>query len=269
MKRRIKDYFRTKGFYISLMAGAICIVAIAALFLNTISSTDDAGDIAQRLDRSAEIADKELYIPDTETAAPDIPADEPEKTDTDAGTAKAEDKDTPKKNKKNKTKDEAKNEEKDKKEQGVTVMGSGKNVSSMSFDQDKGIIWPVTGEVIMKYSADSPVYFKTLGQYRTNPALIISAKEGTNVCSAVDAVVTKVSENEEIGKYVETSIGDNYKIIYGQLDGIQVEKGSVLKEGELIGSVAAPTKYYVEEGSNLYLQMLSGKETVDPLIFLK
>ena len=262
MKRRIKDYFRTKGFYISLMAGAICIVAVAALFLNTFNSTDDADDISQRLDQSAEIADKEFYVPDITTESPETATEEPKKNDTGEEKNSAEKKSSKKKNKKDKSQEEDK-------KQGVTVMESGKNVSNLSFDQEEGIIWPVTGEVIMKYSADSPVYFKTLGQYRTNPALIISANEGANVCSATDAVVTKVSENEEIGKYVETSIGDNYKIIYGQLDGIQVEKGSVLKEGELIGSLAAPTKYYVEEGSNLYMQMLSGDEPVDPLIFLK
>ena len=245
MKRRIKDYFRTKGFYISLMAGAICIVAIAALFLNTFNSTDDADDISQRLDQSAEIADKEFYVPDITTESPETATEEPKKNDTGEEKNSAEKKSSKKKNKKDKSQEEDK-------KQGVTVMESGKNVSNLSFDQEEGIIWPVTGEVIMKYSADSPVYFKTLGQYRTNPALIISANEGANVCSATDAVVTKVSENED-----------------GQLDGIQVEKGSVLKEGELIGSLAAPTKYYVEEGSNLYMQMLSGDEPVDPLIFLK
>lgn len=262
MKKRIKDYFRTKGFYISLMAGAICIVAVAALFLNTLSSTDDANNITQNLDQSAEIADKEFFVPDVATKEPQIPTKEPEAKADNSGEDSGKNGNEVKKNKNNKN-------NKKKKDNGVTVMGSGKNISNLSFDQEKGIMWPVTGEVIMKYSVDSPVYFKTLGQYRVNPALVISAKEGANVCSAADAVVTKVSENEEIGKYVETSIGDGYKIIYGQLEGIQVEKGSVLKEGELIASLAAPTKYYVEEGSNLYMQMLSGDETVDPLIFLR
>lgn len=264
MKRRIKDYFRTKGFYISLMAGAICIVAVAALFLNTLNSSDDSENIAQNSGQSAEIADKELYVPDIVTAAPEVPTKAPEDS------ASVQQKTKNEKKTKNRNRENNKDKNADEgKDQGVTVMESGENVSNLSFNQDKGIIWPVSGEVAMKFSADSPVYFKTLGQYRTNPALIISAAEGANVCSAADAVVTKVSENEEIGKYVETSIGDDYKIIYGQLDGIQVEKGSVLKEGELIGSLAAPTKYYVDEGSNLYMQMLSGDEPVDPLIFLK
>ena len=152
----------------------------------------------------------------------------------------------------------------------VAVMESGPNVSNMSFDQESGIIWPIgsDSDVLMNYSVDSTIYFKTLGQYKTNPALIISAEEGANVCSATQAVVTEVGENEEIGKFVETSIGDEYKIIYGQLDSILVENGTTLDEGEIVGTIGSPTKYYVEEGSNLYMQMTCADETVDPMIFL-
>ena len=156
-----------------------------------------------------------------------------------------------------------------KKDAGVTVMEAGKNVANLSFNQEKGIIWPVEGEVLMRYSADKAVYFKTLGQYKTNPAIVISANEGSAVKSSAKSVVTKVGENEEIGTFIETSIGDDYKITYGQLTDLQVKKGDMLSEGEIIGRIAKPTKYYIEEGSNLYLKMKCGNETVDPLIFLE
>ena len=113
------------------------------------------------------------------------------------------------------------------------------------------------------------MYYKSLGAYKTNPAVVIAAAEGSNVCSGTDAVVTDIGENEEIGKYVITSIGDGYKIIYGQLDNIQVKQSAKLKEGEIIGTIAAPTKYYIEEGSNLYLKMMCESQPVDPLIFLR
>ena len=199
--------------------------------------------------------EEDFYIPKVVTEAPVSPTKAPEIKHKEDKTKKKADK---------KTKEEKKSEE-----VGVTVMESGKNVSNLSFNQEKGIMWPVSGEILMKYSADNAVYFKTLGQYKTNPALIISAEKGTSVASAAESVVTEVGENEEIGKYVETSLGDNYKIIYGQLDNIQVGKGDSLSEGEIIGVIAEPTKYYVEEGSNLYMEMLNGKENVDPLIFLR
>lgn len=249
---------KTKGFYISLMAGAICIVAAAAICLNTFGKNDINDNKQLENDNYGEqVAENEddFYIPKVITEAPVSPTKAPEIKHKENKTKKKEDKKT--------------NEDEKSEDVGIAVMDSGKSVSNLSFNQEKGIMWPVSGEVLMKYSADKAVYFKTLGQYKTNPALIISAEKGTSVASAVESVVTKVGENEEIGKYVETSLGDNYKIIYGQLDNIQVQKGDSLAEGEIIGVIAEPTKYYVDEGSNLYMEMLSGKENVDPLIFLR
>ena len=47
------------------------------------------------------------------------------------------------------------------------------------------------------------------------------------------------------------------------------ELGATIKEGELLGVVAAPTKYYSEEGTNLYMKMTCDNEPVDPMIFLR
>ena len=151
----------------------------------------------------------------------------------------------------------------------VTVMNVGKDISSLTFDQEKGIAWPVNGEVIMKYSADNVVYHATLGQYKSNPALVIASGEGSNVSCSADGVVTKIGENEEIGKYVETSVGDGYKITYGGLDNVQVKKGDTIDKREILGIVAPPTKYYVDEGPNVYLKMTCKNEPVDPMIFLE
>ena len=255
--KKINDFFKTKGFYVSLMAGAICIVAIGAVYMRAINDDSDGENKIQNESDMVDIAEKydaEVYIrptvqPDTSTAVPEKATEQPI-------TAKKQEKSP------------AKTSAPVAKDIGVTVMEAGKNVANLSFNQEKGIIWPVEGKVMMQYSADKSVYFKTLGQYKTNPALIISADEGSTVKSSAKCVVTKVGENEEIGKYVETSIGDDYKITYGQLADLQVKKGDMLSEGELIGRIAKPTKYYIEEGSNLYMQMKCGKETVDPLIFL-
>ena len=41
------------------------------------------------------------------------------------------------------------------------------------------------------------------------------------------------------------------------------------KEGDTIGKVAKPTKYYSEEGSNLYFQVMEKDKSVDPLLLLR
>ena len=84
-----------------------------------------------------------------------------------------------------------------------------------------------------------------------------------------DCQITTIKQDDELGTVVTTDIGDNYTVSYGQLDNVSVNKGDVLKEGDVIGTVAKPTKYYTEEGSNLFFQVENGKETVDPMLLLR
>lgn len=289
-KKNMNEWFKGKGFYISLMAGAICVVAIAAVTLDSfginknMSGEKEKNDIAKNIVEKPEVYfenEAEELEEDITKYPVDIPAQTPEKKPEptaakekdDTAILKAEtDKnettaDKVKNNKAKKDKTEEKKAADDNEK--VTVMNAGKDISSLTFDQEAGISWPVNGEVVMKYSADNVVFHKTLGQYKSNPALVISAGEGNNVSCSVDCVVTKVGENEEIGNYVETSIGDEYEIMYGGLENIQVKKGDTVKQGEIIGVVAPPTKYYIDEGANVYMQMTCKNETVDPMIFLE
>ena len=59
--------------------------------------------------------------------------------------------------------------------------------------------WPVKGEVLMKYSGDKVVYFKTLAEYRVNESLVIAAKAGTQVKTASRGKVTQIVDSEETG----------------------------------------------------------------------
>lgn len=289
-KKNMNEWFKGKGFYISLMAGAICVVAIAAVTLDSfginknMSGEKEKNDIAKNIVEKPEVYfenEAEELEEDITKYPVDIPAQTPEKKpeptaakgkdDTAILKAEADKNETTadkvKNNKAKKDKTEEKKTADDNEK--VTVMNAGKDIASLTFDQEAGISWPVNGEVVMKYSADNVVFHKTLGQYKSNPALVISAGEGNNVSCSVDCVVTKVGENEEIGNYVETSIGDEYEIMYGGLENIQVKKGDTVKQGEIIGVVAPPTKYYIDEGANVYMQMTCKNETVDPMIFLE
>ena len=50
-------------------------------------------------------------------------------------------------------------------------------------------------------------------------------------------------------------LGNGYVVTYGQLADIQVEENAVVKAGEKIGSVAAPSRYYSLDGTNLYFKL--------------
>lgn len=148
------------------------------------------------------------------------------------------------------------------------VLSKESQVSSLNFSEEDGLLWPVQGNVILEYSMDKPVYFKTLEQYKCNSAIAIEAKEKTEVFSVAKCMITDISNVDETGITVKASIGNDYEVIYGQLSDVQVEVGDIVEAGAVIGMIGAPTKYYVEEGSHLYFKVLAGNEPVNPLLLL-
>ncbi|WFR57363.1 M23 family metallopeptidase [Anaerocolumna sp. AGMB13025] len=140
---------------------------------------------------------------------------------------------------------------------------------SLYFDVDKGLAWPVTGNIIKNYSVDRVVYYETLQQFRVNPAVLIDAKVGAKVVSAAKGVITKITKVDETGTTVTASLGNGYSVVYGQLADLKVKVGDMVKEGQELGVVAKPTMYYTVEGSNLYFQVLKDKETVNPMLYLR
>ncbi len=144
-------------------------------------------------------------------------------------------------------------------------------LDNLTFKVDDGLIWPVVGNVIMNYSMDHTIYFATLMQYKCNPAIVIDAEVGSEVKAATDGMITSIAENEETGYTITMAIGDGYNLVYGQLnkDSVSLEVGDAVNEGDVIGTVAEPSKYYSVEGSNLYFQVTANDETVNPMLFLR
>lgn len=129
--------------------------------------------------------------------------------------------------------------------------------------------WPVEGDVALPFSMDQSIYFATLAQYQYNPAMMISASEGTEVFTAAAGTVTDVGKSNEYGHYVTMDIGDGFVITYGQLFDISTEVGETLEAGERIAMVAYPTRSYLEEGDNLYLKLTQNDVPVDPELYLE
>ncbi|MBQ7066943.1 MAG: M23 family metallopeptidase [Lachnospiraceae bacterium] len=137
-----------------------------------------------------------------------------------------------------------------------------------AFKESDGMGWPVLGNVVLNYSMDQTVFFSTLSQYKYNPAIIISANEGENVSACAKGVVKKVGNSEEIGNYIEMDLGNGYELILGQLNEITVLEGSTVERGQVVGCVAAPTKYYSMEGTNIYMKVLKNGTPMNPMSLL-
>ena len=273
-----ESFWKKKGFYISACTLLIAIMAVGVIYYRQ-TEPDSENDL---------LANIATEMPEV-TATPektDEPSDETQKTvqananvsanilnKNNEVNAFSEDKNTnntsaqTKAEKKKAEKQTEKTEASQKKD--VEAVTASTSLVKHSFNEEKGLLWPVKGEVVLKYSMSNTIYFKTLAQYKCNPGIVIAAKKGTNVKTAADCTVTKIEKDDELGTIVTTDIGSDYLVSYGQLDNISVNKGDVLKEGDVIGTVAAPTKYFTEEGSNLYFQVKQGKETIDPLLLLR
>lgn len=140
---------------------------------------------------------------------------------------------------------------------------------TVQFSEDATLSWPAAGTILMDYSMDGTVYFKTLNEYKYNPALIIGSEAGNPVVASAKGIVESIAMNEETGTTLTMNIGNNYELIYGELKEVAVSEGEVVEQGQLLGYVSEPTKYYCEEGSNLYFAMKKDGKIVDPCLYLE
>lgn len=139
---------------------------------------------------------------------------------------------------------------------------------SLSFSEETQMEWPVNGNILLDYNMDQTVYFPTLDQYKLNPAIAVQAVEGAPVLASVPGTVYSIEENVQTGTTVTMELGSGYQAVYGQLKDLAVEEGQTIEKGAVIGYIASPTKYYSEEGSNLYFAMKKDGEPVDPIAYL-
>ncbi|MBQ7915993.1 MAG: M23 family metallopeptidase [Firmicutes bacterium] len=132
------------------------------------------------------------------------------------------------------------------------------------------MIWPVSGNVVMEYSADALIYDETLDQYRANDSISIAATTGEEVLCAAAGTVKSIGENDVLGNYVVISHGNGLETTYGQLqDAVDVVVDQVVDKGEIIGYIAEPTWYCLALGSHVQFQVTQDGVAVDPTIYLE
>lgn len=138
-------------------------------------------------------------------------------------------------------------------------------VTALHFSPEDGMLWPKEGNVILNYSMDSTVYFATLDQYKYNPAIMIAGEVNDKVISVARGQIQSIENDEVIGLAVTVDLGDGYQAIYGQLKEVGFEVGDYVEEGQTIGYLSEPTKYFSVEGCNLYFELLKDGVPQDPV----
>lgn len=155
-------------------------------------------------------------------------------------------------------------EETDGEEDGTPALSTAMQ-PALTFSDSDTLVWPIVGNILVNYSMDKTVYFPTLQQYKYNPAIIIQANEGDLVTAASAGKVSSVFQDPQIGNGITMELGGGYEVTYGQLTNILVSEGSYVAAGDVIAEVAAPTKYFVVEGTNIYFKLTKDGEPVNPM----
>lgn len=141
--------------------------------------------------------------------------------------------------------------------------------AAAGFDEHQKMSWPLQGEIILDYSMDTTIYYKTLDQYKCNPGILIDADVNTPVNAAFDGTVVSVENDASLGNTVTVDMGNGYTAVYGQLKDVPVKAGDAVVKGQALGSIAQPTKYFTQEGAHLNFQLKKDDQPIDPKAYME
>lgn len=151
----------------------------------------------------------------------------------------------------------------------TAVLSSDGVIKGLNFSAETGMLWPVTGEALLSFSPDHAIYHKTLDSYRTSDAVYLESPQGTHVAAAADGIVTSITEELKTGTTVTMRVSEDHEIVYGMLSDVTVKEGDFVDAGTVFATVAAPSRYYAEDGTGVYVQVLEKGEAVNPMLFLQ
>lgn len=279
------SFFRKNGFYVMalvLIAGILAISGIAG-YVSGQSERNQAENAAEFKDRAAGTASNEAKLAESEEAVADemtgynadlvqkilsmiengtLALEDFEEEGSMNGTAEASAKDAAA------AENEPAEAAEDEPEADTEEAEMAGNVLNAGYSSENAMSWPVRGEVIMDYSMDKTIYYPTLQEYKCNPSILIQSEEGTDVAAAFSGTVADVYHDAQLGTVVEMSLGNGYEAYYGQLENVDVAVGDTVRQGQIIGTVSTPTRFYSIEGSHLNFRVTRDGEPVDPLDYL-
>lgn len=283
--KNMMSFFRKNGFYVMalvLIAGILAISGIAG-YVSGQSERNQAENAAEFKDRAAGTASNEAKLAESEEAVADemtgynadlvqkilsmiengtLALEDFEEEGSMNGTAEASAKDAAA------AENEPAEAAEDEPEADTEEAEMAGNVLNAGYSSENAMSWPVRGEVIMDYSMDKTIYYPTLQEYKCNPSILIQSEEGTDVAAAFSGTVADVYHDAQLGTVVEMSLGNGYEAYYGQLENVDVAVGDTVRQGQIIGTVSTPTRFYSIEGSHLNFRVTRDGEPVDPLDYL-
>ena len=131
------------------------------------------------------------------------------------------------------------------------------------------IIYPTSKDIIKGYSGDTPVFSKTLNDWRVHNGIDIAAEAGTTVCAAADGTVYSVFEDDTMGMTVVIRHDGGYITTYSSLDSeVPVKAGDTVTLGQAIGTVGNTALLENALGDHLHFSVTCDDKIIDPAQFL-
>lgn len=260
MKKKTEDQTKKKGMYLVATFGAVTLIALGAL---AVGMTDQkGGQVPESIDLNATPTPglpkpTEVAKRDTEPVVTPMPTVAPTDGKKDDETKKPVSETT-------QTAQEPAQVPED-----AAVLSPDGVMNGLNFSAETGMLWPITGEALISFSPDHAIYHKTLDSYRTSEYVLLGGEVGTHVSAAADGVVTEINEEIRTGTTITMQVSADHKIVYGMLSDVTVAEGDFVDAGTVFATVAEPTRYFVEDGSGIYLQVLENGEPVNPMLYLQ
>lgn len=130
----------------------------------------------------------------------------------------------------------------------------------------KPYVMPLEGEISAIFSLDTPIYSKTLEDWRIHDGIDIAAKTGTDVKAVNDGVVEEIYNDDLFGITVVIRHTDGKKSTYCNLeDSVELEKGQVIKQNDIVGKVGSTAVYEMSDGEHLHFEMSENGKKIDPV----
>jgi murein DD-endopeptidase MepM/ murein hydrolase activator NlpD len=245
---KFSRFVNGKGFYIAL---ALCLVAIGTAAYIAVNSSVGITDSIKSGDNVS-----------SENTASSIPNWDAEQTNTTVSGVAA---------------GSSESSATSKAETSSTAAASSQNSSSSSSTQNKSggsvtkmvYAMPVSGSVTTAYSGDTPIYDKTMNDWRLHKGVDLAAAEGTAVKACASGTVSDVKVDDMLGQMVIIDHGSGIKSIYANLTSqVTVKKGQQVEVGDTIGSIGETAQAEIAVTPHLHFEITKNGTEVDPLALI-
>lgn len=129
----------------------------------------------------------------------------------------------------------------------------------------KPYIMPAEGKITVSFSLTTPVYSKTLDDWRIHDGIDIEADVGSEVVAVNDGAVEEIRADDLFGVTVVIKHTDGKRSTYSNLeDSVELEEGQLISQGDIVGKVGESAVYEMSDGPHLHFELSENGQKLDP-----